>query len=435
MTDKQKASNESPLCWVRPVTTVPDLGGFQVCREGEGIPVWGHPNGMYAPVSAEPVAYLDIGEGGYMDLGTDLTDDQLELLPKGRHMLAVIGTHGVHGYTTAPVASQSQQEKMKELEREVSGLRAARIAYASEFPPNAYGEPDVGNIHANIRKLKAQAQPLLSRNSGKLPPPDVETSSDAESTYSTGLVKQIAHDEYTRGYSKGWDHGNEYAQSQQPVSGADGLPVELSGVAQEIAGGSGFWRSCSGCHELNEGHDTGPQSKVFQCALGNGCSECGGIGAIWDTTDYDAMADFMAAESQQRTENTEPVGQDQFRDAAQMIEPSGNSGELPSDDWLTGCVGVQNQGGLHQITGLADIRRFAECVLKHWGKQDADRVDAERYRWLRDPKNDVALVLDKRTGYVPEDEQIPGVGGYHAYEYRAGVELDAAIDAARKEQE
>lgn len=68
-------------------------------------------------------------------------------------------------------------------------------------------------------------------------------------------------------------------------------------------------------------------------------------------------------------------------------------------------------------------------------ERDADKEDAERYRWLRDPKNDVALVLDKRTGYVSEDEQIPGVGGYHTYEYRAGVELDAAIDAARKESE
>lgn len=58
------------------------------------------------------------------------------------------------------------------------------------------------------------------------------------------------------------------------------------------------------------------------------------------------------------------------------------------------------------------------------------RADAERYRWLRDPTTDVALVLDKRTGWVPEDESVPGVGGYHTYEYRAGEELDAAIDAA-----
>lgn len=63
-----------------------------------------------------------------------------------------------------------------------------------------------------------------------------------------------------------------------------------------------------------------------------------------------------------------------------------------------------------------------------------DALDAARYRWLRDPQTDVALVLDKRTGYVPEDESIPGVGGYHTYEYRAGEELDAAIDAAIAQQ-
>ena len=56
--------------------------------------------------------------------------------------------------------------------------------------------------------------------------------------------------------------------------------------------------------------------------------------------------------------------------------------------------------------------------------------DGMRYRWLRDPQTDVALVLDKRTGYVPVDERFPNVGGYHTYEYRAGEELDAAIDAA-----
>lgn len=59
-----------------------------------------------------------------------------------------------------------------------------------------------------------------------------------------------------------------------------------------------------------------------------------------------------------------------------------------------------------------------------------DALDAARYRWLRDPRTDVALVLYKRTGYVPADESIPGIGGYHTYEYRAGEELDTVIDAA-----
>ncbi|MCA0275852.1 MAG: hypothetical protein LCH86_07610 [Proteobacteria bacterium] len=55
----------------------------------------------------------------------------------------------------------------------------------------------------------------------------------------------------------------------------------------------GFWRSCSGCHELNDGAPTGQYSKAFKCHLGTGCGECGGIGAVWDATDYFDMTDAM----------------------------------------------------------------------------------------------------------------------------------------------
>ncbi|MDA3170292.1 hypothetical protein JR315_28985 [Pseudomonas aeruginosa] len=58
----------------------------------------------------------------------------------------------------------------------------------------------------------------------------------------------------------------------------------------------------------------------------------------------------------------------------------------------------------------------------------AAEADAKRYRWLRNPDQDVSLVLDKVSGEVPADEF--GCGGYLTYEYRSGDELDAAIDAA-----
>lgn len=61
--------------------------------------------------------------------------------------------------------------------------------------------------------------------------------------------------------------------------------------------------------------------------------------------------------------------------------------------------------------------------------------DAQRYRWLRNPDQDVALVLDKQKEWVHPDDAVPGVGGYWAYEYRAGEELDAAIDAAIAQKE
>lgn len=51
---------------------------------------------------------------------------------------------------------------------------------------------------------------------------------------------------------------------------------------EHLDSGAGQWVPCVGCHELNEGHPTGSWSGVFRCNLGNGCAECGGIGAVWD---------------------------------------------------------------------------------------------------------------------------------------------------------
>jgi len=69
-------------------------------------------------------------------------------------------------------------------------------------------------------------------------------------------------------------------------------------------------------------------------------------------------------------------------------------------------------------TALAASRAEVEGLKK----------DAERYRWLRNPNTDVGLVIDKVTGEIPYDEGTR-TGGYHTYEYRAGEELDTAIDA------
>lgn len=43
---------------------------------------------------------------------------------------------------------------------ERDGLAAARMAYANEFAPDENGDPDVGNVHANIRALKAERDRL-----------------------------------------------------------------------------------------------------------------------------------------------------------------------------------------------------------------------------------------------------------------------------------
>lgn len=60
------------------------------------------PQPTQAQEPAGEVAYLDIGAGGYLDLGTDLSNEALSRLPKGRHVLVIAGTYGIDGYTPQP---------------------------------------------------------------------------------------------------------------------------------------------------------------------------------------------------------------------------------------------------------------------------------------------------------------------------------------------
>lgn len=81
------------------------------------------------------------------------------------------------------------------------------------------------------------------------------------------------------------------AAVQAAVVPEDKIAIELQGVQENISKGYGFWSTCSGCHETEDGHSAGayPYSKLFKCELGSGCSECGGIGAIWDINNYGEM--------------------------------------------------------------------------------------------------------------------------------------------------
>lgn len=83
-------------------------------------------------------------------------------------------------------------------------------------------------------------------------------------------------------------------------------PVELRGVAETAAGGAGQWRECTGCYDTEDGRPTRKYaySKVFGCDLGCGCSECGGLGVVWDDTDYAEMAAFM------EQQDASPAGHD-----------------------------------------------------------------------------------------------------------------------------
>ena len=71
----------------------------------------------------------------------------------------VQGFLGDHSSAKEQWCSQAAVELRRQHER-IAELEAARITYAREFKPDADGDPDVGNIHANIRKLKAEVGKL-----------------------------------------------------------------------------------------------------------------------------------------------------------------------------------------------------------------------------------------------------------------------------------
>jgi len=83
------------------------------------------------------------------------------------------------------------------------------------------------------------------------------------------------------------------------------------------------------------------------------------------------------------------------------------------------------------VTAFLSTAAPSEALLSAIDAAVAEyKADAARYQFIRNPVQDVALLIDKRTEWVPEDENVSGVGGYWMYEYKAGEELDSAIDDA-----
>ena len=74
-------------------------------------------------------------------------------------------------------------------------------------------------------------------------------------------------------------------------------PVEFQDVERVLTNGDGQWKPCTGCYDTEDGHPTQkyPQSAFLKCPTGHGCSECGGLGAVWD--DYSMYEDVYDASS------------------------------------------------------------------------------------------------------------------------------------------
>ena len=99
-----------------------------------------------AQPAPKAVAYLDLGVGGYMDIGTDLTDEELDTIPKGRHMLGIVGTYGIEGYVPAQPAPSTP---------EVTDAMA--IAFHCALTDVSIGEHEVEEIKKGLRAALAAA--------------------------------------------------------------------------------------------------------------------------------------------------------------------------------------------------------------------------------------------------------------------------------------
>ena len=99
--------------------------------------------GEPAQPAQKAVAYLDLGVGGYMDIGTDLTDEQLASLPKGRHMLGIVGTYGVDGYVSAQPAPSIPEGWLRAIDE---ALVVAHIGVANESDTYEQAKAKLDNL-------------------------------------------------------------------------------------------------------------------------------------------------------------------------------------------------------------------------------------------------------------------------------------------------
>jgi len=111
-----------------------------------------------------------------------------------------------------------------------------------------------------------------------------------------------------------------------------------------------------------------------------------------------------------------PVGADpaELADMIHRLQVQVATLQSSPDSWQSGYDKGRLDGTKTRLSELEQERRInAELSAE----VEALRKDAERYRWLRNPDQAVGNVMDK-------------MGSSGVYEYRAGDELDAAIDSA-----
>ena len=131
MTDKPTPTDAAtPEC-----LTCSDHGAVGNILTAEPCPDCTRLNAQPAPATQQPeggvVAYLDVGANGYLDLGSELSEDALQQLPKGRHALVIAGTYGIDGYIAAPQPSPTAQAADSVLEDAARWQTFIALPYAT----------------------------------------------------------------------------------------------------------------------------------------------------------------------------------------------------------------------------------------------------------------------------------------------------------------
>ena len=113
-----------------------------------------------AAKSAAPYGTAMIGASHLID-AADTIDNlraENESLREQRNRIGLCIAHALSGgkKDDHEAGLSGRMNAIRALIAERNEWQASRIAYANEFPLNADGEPDVVNVHANIRSLKAQ---------------------------------------------------------------------------------------------------------------------------------------------------------------------------------------------------------------------------------------------------------------------------------------
>lgn len=145
---------------------------------------------------------------------------------------------------------------------------------------------------------------------------------------------------------------------------------DASRVHEVTVEGGGFWRPCSGCYETNEGYDVGQRSHTFRCHMGGGCSECGGLGAVWDTTDYGQMADDILAE-----ESRGEAAEVKLKAAREALEKMAHAANEWADAFYNASEWVKlvQEGGPAAAGAQDNLTRCAEHCQAVW----AEALNAE----------------------------------------------------------